>query len=127
MMRTRRMFEAVDDLKKLYGVSPYDGAENLCKADGYFAKSLERKYEMTIEQLKIEVKFDELYARWIRSLAKEPKPELERKKGRRIDVDESFLEPEPVGEIVLDEGGKLSLVKYEVSPRGWAHAKQQHR
>ncbi len=126
-MRTRRILEAIDDLKKLYGVTPYDGSENISKADGYFAKSLERKYEMTIEQLKEEVNFDEIYGRWIRTRQpKEEEPKSMERKGRRIEIDESFLEPQPVGEIVLDEGGKLSIVKYVASPRGWAHAKEQH-
>ncbi len=125
-MRTRRILEAIDDLKKLYGIAPYDGDENISKADGYFAKSLERKYEMTIEQLKEESHFDEIYGRWIRSRQPKEEPKAMERKGRRIEIDESFLEPQPVGELVLEEGGKLSLVKYEVSTRGWAHAKEQH-
>ncbi len=124
-MRTRRILEAIDDLKKLYGIAPYDVDTNPNKANHYFAKALEQKYDMTIEQLKIEVRFDEIYGRWLKSLIPKEEPKLERK-GRRIEVDESFLEPQAVGEIVLEEGGKLNVVKYEVSGRGWAHAKEQH-
>jgi hypothetical protein len=33
---------ALFDLRKLYGLPPYDGADNPCRADGYFAKGIER-------------------------------------------------------------------------------------
>lgn len=45
---------ATDDLKKLLGLSPYDTMDNPCYGDGYFAKSLEERYGVTIDELKKE-------------------------------------------------------------------------
>jgi len=42
---------AADDLRKLFGHKPYDGASNICREDGYFAASLEKKHGMTVEAL----------------------------------------------------------------------------
>lgn len=42
--------EAYDKLKKLHGLPPH-GRNNPCYADGHFAKSLERDYNMSIVEL----------------------------------------------------------------------------
>lgn len=43
---TRRPYnpELVDDIGKLLGWKPHDGPENICRADNYYAKSLESKW-----------------------------------------------------------------------------------
>lgn len=56
--------EATEELKKLFGIPPYDGASNICCGDGYFAKSLVQKYGMSIDQLESEVEFKPIRARW---------------------------------------------------------------
>lgn len=43
--------EALDDLKKLRGLPPYDNWSNICYGDGYFANSLVRRYGMSISEL----------------------------------------------------------------------------
>lgn len=45
------MKELRKDLGMLFGWPPYDGPENICRADGYFANSLEKKYGKPIEEL----------------------------------------------------------------------------
>lgn len=42
---------AVDDLKKLCGDKPYNTGSNIVTGDGYFAKSLEHKYGMSLSEL----------------------------------------------------------------------------
>jgi hypothetical protein len=42
--------QAQDSLNKLYGHGQY-GKGNLCYGDGYYAKSLERRYGMSIDDL----------------------------------------------------------------------------
>lgn len=35
---------AVKDLRMLNGLPPFDGPGNICRSDGHFAASIERKY-----------------------------------------------------------------------------------
>ena len=56
--------EALDDLRKLQGLPPYDGDGNICRGDGYFARSLEKKYGMDLEALKRAVGFNAELDRW---------------------------------------------------------------
>ena len=43
---------AANDLKKLFGLKPYDMPGNHCQGDGYYSVSLEHKYGMTIKELR---------------------------------------------------------------------------
>ena len=43
--------QARDELKKLYGLPPYDRPGNICQGDGYFSASLRSKYGMSLEEL----------------------------------------------------------------------------
>ena len=43
--------EAIIQLKKLYGLPPYDSIANPCLGDGYFASSITRDYGMSIDEL----------------------------------------------------------------------------
>ena len=43
--------ELRDELAKLNGWPPYDGPENICRGDGYYGMSLEKKYGKTIAEL----------------------------------------------------------------------------
>lgn len=56
--------KAIDDLKMLEGLPPYDGGSNHCRGDGYFARSLEQKYGMSLEALQKEVGFDKIRQEW---------------------------------------------------------------
>ena len=40
--------QCIDDLKKLRGLPPYDGADNPCRWDGIFAISLREKSSETV-------------------------------------------------------------------------------
>ena len=42
---------AADDLKKLFGLKPYDTPSNHCQGDGYYSVSLERKHGHPIDEL----------------------------------------------------------------------------
>lgn len=44
-MDRHNVAKCVDDLKKLNGLPPYDGASNYVQHDGYFAMSIERDYD----------------------------------------------------------------------------------
>ncbi len=55
--------EAIDDLKKLYGMPPYDSG-NPCRWDGIYSRSLETKYNLTLSELVKAVKFNEIEAKW---------------------------------------------------------------
>lgn len=54
----------LDDLKKLSGIPPYDDFSNIVMGDGYFAKSLERKYHGTIDELIAKTGFADIQNRW---------------------------------------------------------------
>ena len=56
--------KAIDELKKLEGLPPHDGGGNICRGDGYFAVSLERKYGMSIKDLQKKVGFDKIHNEW---------------------------------------------------------------
>lgn len=45
-------YEANKDLDKLEGKPPYDGGSNICRGDGYFYNSIEKKFGMTIPELR---------------------------------------------------------------------------
>lgn len=55
--------EVVDDLKKLNGIPPYDGF-NPCHNDGWFAKSLVKKYGVDISVLEKAVGFSKIRNAW---------------------------------------------------------------
>ncbi len=59
--------KAINDLKQLRGLPPYDGFSNFCANDGYYAKSLERKYGMSIGELEKACGFDKTIADWQRA------------------------------------------------------------
>lgn len=42
---------AIDQLKKLDGTPPYDDGGDLCRGDGYFAKSIVAEFGMSLEEL----------------------------------------------------------------------------
>ncbi len=44
--------ELREDLAKLDGKPPYNTGSNILQGDGYFAKSLEEKYGLPIEELR---------------------------------------------------------------------------
>ena len=46
-----------DCLAKLHGDPPYDEPSNICRADGYYALSLERRFGKSIEELEAEVNY----------------------------------------------------------------------
>jgi len=50
--------ELEKDLAMLDGKPPYDGPENPCRADAYYARSLQVKYGATIEELRQRVKIE---------------------------------------------------------------------
>lgn len=56
----------LNELKMLYGLPPHDGSGNPCAHDGLYAKSLERKWDMSISELMDEVNFDEISAKYKR-------------------------------------------------------------
>ena len=56
--------QAIKDLKILNGMPPYDDAGSFCRGDGYFAKSLVKKYGVPIDQLEKLVGFDEVRDKW---------------------------------------------------------------
>jgi hypothetical protein len=62
------LVQALDDMKKLRGLPPYNET-NPCYGDGYFAASLERKYGCTLEELAKAVKIDKHERRWKRACA----------------------------------------------------------
>ena len=55
---------AVDKLKKFHGLPPYDDGGNIVRGDGYFARSLERKYGMGLDDLERISGFDEVMKNW---------------------------------------------------------------
>lgn len=55
--------KAIDDLKKLNSLPPYDGF-NPCGGDGYFALAMTKEYGMSIEDLEKAVGFKELVDQW---------------------------------------------------------------
>ena len=60
--------KAIDDLKKLNGLPPYDGF-NPCEGDGYFALAMTKEYGMSIEELEKAVDFKKLVDAWKASRA----------------------------------------------------------
>lgn len=55
--------KAIDDLKKLNGLPPYDGF-NPCAGDGYFALAMTKEHGMSIEDLEKAVDFKKLVDAW---------------------------------------------------------------
>lgn len=56
--------EALDDLRKLHGLPPYDGGSNICRDDGYYARSLEKKHGLPLDALERAVGFSAELQRW---------------------------------------------------------------
>lgn len=102
--------KAIEDLKMLDGLPPYDGGGNICKGDGYFAKSLEKKYHMSVEQLRKVTEYDKIYDEWEKMKSNFVKGEKKMKesKGRRIE-----LEAE---EVVTHVSATKKAKKTEVPP-----------
>ncbi len=42
----------IEDIKKFFGIAPYNGPENILRGDGYFKVSIEKKYGDSIENLR---------------------------------------------------------------------------
>ncbi len=42
----------IDDIKIFFGIPPHDGPTNVARGDGYFMKSIEKKYGDTVENLR---------------------------------------------------------------------------
>jgi hypothetical protein len=40
--------DCLEDLRKLAGLPPYDGGANPCRGDGYFAMSINQKYDSAV-------------------------------------------------------------------------------
>ena len=43
-MKSHDLESCVEDLRKLYGLPPYDGPDNYVQGDGIFARSIKIKY-----------------------------------------------------------------------------------
>ena len=56
----------LDDLKRLNGLPPHNGF-NPCAGDGYFAASLVKKYDLSIEELAKAVNFEKVLKDWKRA------------------------------------------------------------
>ena len=54
-IRALNLDEVRDDLARLDGKPPYATWSNMCYKDGYFARSLEKKYGKSIEQLRQDI------------------------------------------------------------------------
>ena len=54
----------IKDLKMLDGLPPYDEASNICRGDGYFAKSIEKKYGATLQELSKMVGYGAVKNKW---------------------------------------------------------------
>lgn len=61
--------EAIDDLKKLNGLPPYDGFSIVC-GDGYYAASLVIKYKMSIEELSKQSGYSKISKKYNKDLMK---------------------------------------------------------
>ncbi len=57
--------KALKALKILNGLPPYDDTGNICRGDGYFARSIPH-YGMTTEELEKACGFDKIYEEWKR-------------------------------------------------------------
>lgn len=55
---------AIGQLKKLDGLPPYDGGDNICKGDGYFANSIGLEFGMSIAELSKKSGYDKIKRRW---------------------------------------------------------------
>jgi hypothetical protein len=56
--------EAIDSLKRLDGLPPYDGGSNFCQGDGYFAQSIQQKFNLSLDVLAKASGYDQVKARW---------------------------------------------------------------
>jgi hypothetical protein len=50
--RVGRKATMIEDIKKFFGITPYNGPENILRGDGYFKISIEKKYGDSIENLR---------------------------------------------------------------------------
>ena len=62
--------EALDDLKKLKGLPPYDNWSNICYGDGYFAQSIVSRFGMSISELEKETGLDKREKKYRKAKAK---------------------------------------------------------
>ncbi len=60
--------KALDDLKKLGGIPPYDDGGNICYGDAYFYRSIEKEFcephGITFEELKRLTGYTDIKRRW---------------------------------------------------------------
>lgn len=64
MPHRKSLNRAFRDLAILYGLPPFDGPDNFCLCDPYFAKSIESKYHATIPALRRRVGFQMKWMEW---------------------------------------------------------------
>lgn len=57
--------KAVDDLKRYTGLPPYDDGSNIVRGDGFYAKSLESRYGMSIADLSEVTGFTDVRNQWL--------------------------------------------------------------
>lgn len=62
-----RRDKIIDDLKVFHGLPPYDDGGNMCRHDGYFARSMEKKYRSSLQALQDEVNWKQISADWQRA------------------------------------------------------------
>jgi len=60
----KQLKTALDDLKRLYGIPPYDTMSNICYSDGYFANSLVHIYGMPLAELEKVTGFKKAEKAW---------------------------------------------------------------
>jgi|WetSurSiteA1Bulk_404760.scaffolds.fasta_scaffold215147_1 hypothetical protein len=61
-MKESKRKKLITQLKKLYGLPPYDGASNIVAGDGYFAKSI--RGDKPIEEIIKATGFDKILEDW---------------------------------------------------------------
>jgi len=55
------------DLKRLFGIPPFESSHH--RFDGFFLRTMEKEYGAPIDELKIEVEFGKILARWEKTRA----------------------------------------------------------
>ena len=66
MLTLEEKKQALESLKKLHGIPPYDGPNNPVKGDGLFSKSLEKKYNCSLFELAYETGFAKIHNDWFK-------------------------------------------------------------
>lgn len=69
----KKLKQALDDLKILRGLPPYDNWSNICAHDGYFARSLVSKYGMSIAELEKATDLNKRLKKWAKAKAQADK------------------------------------------------------